>query len=211
MDYQVFLSIWLKLYQDCIQDEPIAPGEYLVTYRAIDKFGNTGVCQVQLLAERPLTRQINQTYSTPKTFDTCEDLTAPQGGKIQCKKTRYGKLCRLSCVDSRAFRDGSTRKIYFCDARSASWRPNQVETVCGRRLQEARTALCQPGFEQVYGKCVACEPGTFRIQGAKCEPCPRGTFQSGYGSTKCRSCPRGMSNGLLGAKNLASCYARTRS
>lgn len=61
-------------------DTPINPGEYLVTYRAIDKFGNTGLCQVQLLAERSrqLTRQINQT-STQK-FDVCDDLEAPSNG-----------------------------------------------------------------------------------------------------------------------------------
>ena len=61
-------------------DTPINPGEYLVTYRAIDKFGNTGLCQVQLLAERSrqLARQINQT-STQK-FDVCEDLEAPSNG-----------------------------------------------------------------------------------------------------------------------------------
>ena len=74
---------------------------------------------------------------------------------------------------------------------------------------DSNTSQCSPGYESVFGSCAACEPGTYRSynQSIKCEPCPRGKFQSGYGATKCRSCPRGSSTkGLLGAKNLASCY-----
>ena len=43
------------------------PGEYLVTYRAVDKYGNTGVCQIQLLVESPInqvTIRPHVTYST---------------------------------------------------------------------------------------------------------------------------------------------------
>ena len=47
------------------------PGEYLVTYRAVDKYGNTGVCQIQLLVESPInqvTIRPHVTYS--KTIKT---------------------------------------------------------------------------------------------------------------------------------------------
>ena len=76
---------------------PIAPGEYLVTYRAIDKYGNTGVCQVQLLAEAGATRsrdsqpeKINshpwqptqKPAAKPSQQPNCKNISAPNNGQV---------------------------------------------------------------------------------------------------------------------------------
>ena len=76
------------------------PGEYLVTYRAVDKYGNTGVCQIQLLVESPInqvTIRPHVTYS--KTIKTTvqpylDQITSTKKITTTSKSLTSGPICQ---------------------------------------------------------------------------------------------------------------------
>ena len=83
-----------------ISDVPMEPGEYLVTYRAVDKYGNTGVCQIQLLVESPInqvTIRPHVTYS--KTIKTTiqpylDQITSTKKLSTTPKSLTSGPICQ---------------------------------------------------------------------------------------------------------------------
>lgn len=183
---------------------PMNPGEYLITYRAFDKFNNVGLCQVAVLVEgestlkywmttpkpylhRTTTTAISTTTTTTATSPCERDLPTPLDGRVSCRRASFGKLCHVMCPNGFTFSDGQSMKIYICRISTGRWEPNTLEQTCPNIRKQNEN--CPAGKEFRDGQCEKCDPGTFRSPRAKssmCVTCPAGYYQPNSGSYGCR-------------------------
>jgi hypothetical protein len=50
-----------------------------------------------------------------------------------------------------------------------------------------------------------CSPGTYSVEGGKCELCPPGTYNEAFGASSCQKCPAGTYSSQYGLNHIKQC------